>query len=46
MLDVGISNGIGETVLVCTGVAMSWPDGVAWVSSSLLGVLEEGLLLA
>ena len=32
--------------LVCTGVAESWPDGVAWETSSLFGVLEEWLLLA
>ena len=41
MLVVYFSEGMGETVMVCTGVAESWLDGVAWENGSLLGVLEE-----
>jgi len=38
---VCFSEGMGETVVVCTSVAESWPDGVAWENGSLLCVLEE-----
>ena len=37
---------MGETVLVCTGVAESWPDDVVWRKGSLFGALEEWLLLS
>ena len=37
---------MGEAVSVCTGVAKPWPNEVAWRKGSLLGALEEWLLLA
>ena len=37
---------MGEIVFVCTGVVEPWPDEVAWRKGSLLGALEEWLLLA
>ena len=39
----------GDAVSVCTGivwVAEPWPEEVAWRKDSLLGILEEWLLLA
>jgi len=41
VLVVCISEGMGEIVSVCTGVAKSGPDGMAWVNGSLLVALEE-----
>ena len=46
VLVVCNSGVMGEVVLVCIGVAEPWPDGVAWGKDSLLGALEEWLLLA
>ena len=46
VLVVYSSGVMGEAISVCTDVAKPWPDGVAWGKDSLLGALEEWLLLS